>query len=89
MLHLKQLHGRGKESLWKHGTYQIQGYEKGEQGTPHIQGYIEFENSVSLSTLKKINKRIHWEKEEEAKKQPFSIVKKKATGRRRGFKNPG
>ena len=49
------------EALWKEGTYQIQGYEKGSEGTPHIQGYIEFKNAKRLSTLKKINPRIHWE----------------------------
>lgn len=37
------------------------GKEKGESGTPHLQGYIEWVNPQRLSGLKKINKRAHWE----------------------------
>lgn len=35
--------------------------EQGLSGTPHIQGCIEFKNQVSFSTLKRFDKRIHWE----------------------------
>lgn len=37
------------------------GKEIGEEGTPHLQGYVEFKKQVYFSTLKKINHRIHWE----------------------------
>lgn len=37
------------------------GKEKGEKDTPHLQGYITFDNHKRLSALKKINSRIHWE----------------------------
>lgn len=42
--------------------YQIIGKEKGEKGTKHLQGYVEFAGCKRLETLKKINNRIHWEK---------------------------
>lgn len=31
-------------------------------GTKHIQGYVEFKNPVALTTLKKLDNTIHWEK---------------------------
>lgn len=42
--------------------YMVMGREVGENGTPHIQGYIEFYKPKDLSALKKINDRVHWEK---------------------------
>jgi len=42
-------------------TYLIIGKEVGENGTPHLQGYVEFKNQKDLTALKKINDRIHWE----------------------------
>lgn len=42
--------------------YFVMGREEGEQGTPHIQGYVEFKNQVDFTRLKSINNRVHWEK---------------------------
>lgn len=36
--------------------------ETGVEGTVHLQGFVEFKNARSLTSLKKINGRIHWEK---------------------------
>lgn len=35
--------------------------EIGENGTPHIQGFLHYKNAVALSSLKSWNPRIHWE----------------------------
>lgn len=35
--------------------------ETGENGTPHLQGVFIFKNPVSLSSLKAMNRRAHWE----------------------------
>lgn len=37
------------------------GYEVGESGTPHLQGYMEFKNAIRFDTLKKVNDRWHLE----------------------------
>nr|WAE42369.1 MAG: replication associated protein [Cressdnaviricota sp.] len=39
----------------------IYGQEVGEEGTPHLQGYVEFKKKMRMSENKTINKRIHWE----------------------------
>lgn len=44
------------------GANWLWGRERGESGTPHIQGYAEFRNQVAFDTMKEWNKRIHWEK---------------------------
>jgi len=41
--------------------YQIIGKEIGEQGTPHLQGYIHFKNARSFNAVRKMMKRWHIE----------------------------
>jgi len=41
--------------------YYILGYEVGEKGTPHIQGYIYFKNARTGASMKKLHKSAHWE----------------------------
>lgn len=41
--------------------YHVFGYEEGDNGTPHLQGFITFKGNKRLSALKKILSRAHWE----------------------------
>lgn len=38
------------------------GKEQGENGTPHLQGFIVMEKRCELGTVKKLNKRMHLER---------------------------
>lgn len=42
-------------------NYYVFQKEKGEKGTEHYQGYIEFKKKIRLSALKKIINKAHWE----------------------------
>jgi len=42
-------------------NYCIYGYETGDTGTPHLQGYAQFSNQLYLSAVKLIMPRAHIE----------------------------
>jgi len=53
---------RYKQVLEKlNASYYIIGFEKGESGTEHIQGYAEFKTGKRFSTLIRVHSSIHWE----------------------------
>lgn len=54
----------------------IIGKEKGENGTPHLQGFLEFKNPRTFNFLKKINKRFHIEKARGTTKQNYIYCSK-------------
>lgn len=41
--------------------YLVYGIEKGESGTPHLQGFLIYKNKCRMSALKKLLPRAHWE----------------------------
>lgn len=42
-------------------AYMVFGYERGDEGTPHLQGYVHFANAKTLSAVKKMMPRAHLE----------------------------
>jgi len=57
--------------------YCIMADEIGESGTPHIQGYIEFDNAKTLTTLKKkYSATAHWEVRKGSAKEASTYCKK-------------
>lgn len=71
-------------------SYLIFGYERGDNDTPHLQGYIEFANQKRFDTLKNFNQRIHWEIRKGTNKQASEYCKKGGNFFEKGqMKNPG
>lgn len=61
---------------WENPSYLIFGKEVGKNGTPHLQGYAEFKNSVKFVTLKNFMPAIHWESRRGTAKQAADYCKK-------------
>lgn len=58
-------------------TYLVYGREKGESGTPHLQGYVEFENPRAMSSIKKLTSdKIHLERRKGTAQQAALYCKK-------------
>lgn len=64
--------------------YIVIGKEVGENGTPHLQGYVEFKGSKRFGTLKRINEKIHWEKRMGTAQQAADYCKKDGDFEERG-----
>lgn len=62
--------------------FHVIGREVGENGTPHLQGYVEYKNPISFESLKKVNNRIHWElaKGDRASNIKYCTKEGRATG---------
>lgn len=67
-----------KEIISNFGTMAqyILGHEVGEEGTPHIQGYLEFKNAVHMTSLKKVITRAHFETARGSSKQNYDYCSK-------------
>ena len=62
------------------GSYCIWQLEKGEDtGTPHLQGYVEFDKVVRLSALKKLSPTAHWEPRMGSQEDAIKYVTKEET----------
>lgn len=65
------------QELSAKASYIIIGKEVGSNGTPHLQGYIEYPNAVRGSALKKLfNAHAHWEVRKGTAKQASEYCKK-------------
>lgn len=62
-------------SAWE-CKYLVFGKEVGESGTPHLQGYVCFENQKTVSAMKKYSKRAHWETARGTPQQAIEYCKK-------------
>lgn len=56
--------------------YVVYGKEKGESGTPHLQGYMEFVSGKTLASLKKLFPTAHFEVRRGTAKQAADYCKK-------------
>lgn len=56
--------------------YIVYGREVGANGTPHLQGYVEWKSTKLWSTMKALNPRIHWEERRGSARQAALYCKK-------------
>lgn len=63
--------------LKDHVKYLVMGAEVGEQGTPHLQGYVEFNKSIRFNSAKKLlGDRVHIEQRRGTQQQAIDYCKK-------------
>lgn len=63
--------------LKDHVKYLVMGAEVGEQGTPHLQGYVEFNKSIKFNSAKKLlGDRVHIEQRRGTQQQAIDYCKK-------------
>lgn len=59
--------------------YVIYGREVGENGTPHLQGYVFYKTLKTLKAMKKVHSTAHWEKQFGTCEQAIDYCKKEET----------
>lgn len=57
-------------------SYLLYGREVGEQGTPHLQGYVVFESRRTLQFVRNISPNAHWETRRGSARQAIDYCKK-------------
>jgi len=62
-------------------AYNVFGYERGDEGTPHLQGYIHFKEKKSLQAVKKVMPRAHLEPRKGTVDQAVDYCKKKKSSK--------
>ena len=67
-------------------VYIVYGYERGDNGTPHFQGYVHFQHQKTLSAVKKIMPRAHLEPRKGSVDQAVEYCKKEGDFEERGEK---
>lgn len=55
-----RLRDHDRVTSWQY-NYLVFQLEVGEEGTPHLQGFVQFTIKQRLSALKKLHSKIHWE----------------------------
>ena len=63
-------------------VYNIFGYERGAEGTPHLQGYVHFKSHKTLKGVKKMMPRAHVEPRKGTIDQAVDYCKKRRGLRR-------
>jgi len=56
--------------------YLVYGREVGAEGTPHLQGYIQFNKKKRLTALKKLQRSAHWEPAEGTQEHNYAYCTK-------------
>lgn len=75
---------------WADVQYIVVGKEKGEEGTPHLQGAVTFSTPKRLSGVKKLLLRAHWESMKARDDSAFKYCKKDGDFYEKGeFKGQG
>lgn len=64
---------------WSQVKYCIWQLEKGDEGTPHLQGYVSFTVALRLNALKKIDSKAHWEARKGTVQQAIAYCSKEET----------
>lgn len=64
--------------------YVIMGKEVGQQGTPHLQGYVQWKSGKTLEACKEVNQRGHWERMRGTHEQAIEYCKKEGNWEERG-----